>query len=277
MGLAGRAVAGLLGLAAARPGAAMRRPDIAYAPGPRGRLDLYLPRRPAPGSPIAVFFYGGSWQSGERGFYRFVGAALAAQGIATAIPDYRVHPEVGWPDFLHDCAQATAFVRREAAGWGADPARLFLIGQSAGAYNAAMLALDRRWLGAAGLEPADDLAGVIAIAGPYDFLPLRSATLKIIFGPGAGPQTQPMTHAHGGAPPMLLLVGGKDAAVRPGNTVRLARAIKAEGGKVEHRIYANLGHQGSLTALLPPLRRRAPVMRDILAFIDRQSRGRATA
>jgi acetyl esterase/lipase len=167
-------------------------------------------------------------------------------------------------------------VKREAAGWGADPARLFVIGQSAGAYNAAMLALDRRWLAAAGLDPAADLAGVVGLAGPYDFLPLRDETLQVIFGPEEQrPQTQPMSHVNADAPPMLLLVGGKDTAIRPGNTVRLARAIRAAGGVAGHRIYPNVGHVGILTAMLAPFRHRAPVLDDIAAFVAQP--GAATA
>jgi acetyl esterase/lipase len=266
MRLAERATASLLdGLAGAR---CVRKPGIAYAPGARGKLDLYRPHRPASGGAIVVFLYGGTWQSGDRAFYRFVGSALAGRGITAAIPDYRVYPEARWPDFLRDCAAAVAFVKRAAIGWGADPRRLFVIGHSAGAYNAAMLALDRRWLETEGLEPGAHVAGVVGLAGPYDFLPLRDTRLQVIFGPeDQRSQTQPMSHVNAAAPPMLLLVGGKDTVIRPGNTVRLSRAIVAAGGLASHRIYSDLGHVGILTALLAPLRRRAPVLNDIAAFV----------
>ena len=269
MGLASR-----LGAAAYRGlfagGVSVTR-DIAFGPGERGRLDVYRPRRPLPGAPVAVFFYGGTWQEGDRAFYHFVGATLASRGIVTVTPDYRLYPEVCFPDFLRDCAAAVRFTRDKATAWGGDPGRLFLIGQSAGAYNAAMLGLDRRWLGAEGLDPATDLAGVIGLAGPYDFLPLRDETLKTIFGPEPLAQTQPIAHAGGEAPPMLLLVGDKDRAVRPGNSFRLAKAIRAAGGVAEAKAYPGVGHVGILTALLPPLRHRAPVLADIVGFIGGQT------
>ena len=272
MKLADDAVATILRLAVPTPIA--RKAGLTYAPGAKGMLDVYRPGRPRLGAPMAVFFYGGSWQSGDRGFYRFVGAALASRGIITVIPDYRVHPEVRYPDFLHDCAEAVAYARGRAGDWGADPAKLFLIGQSAGAYNAAMLALDRRWLGAAGLEPSVDLAGAIGLAGPYDFLPLRDKTLETIFGPEEQrPLTQPLAHAHGRGPPMLLLAGGKDTAVRPGNTVRLARAVRAAGGDAESKIYPQIGHSGIITAMLAPLRHRAPVLDDIVRFVAAHGAG----
>ncbi len=267
-------LASRLGAAAYRglfaPGVTVTR-DISFGPGERRRLDVYRPRRPLAGAPVALFFYGGTWQEGDRGFYHFVGASLASRGIVTVTPDYRLYPEVCFPDFLRDCAAAVRFTRDNAAAWGGDPTRLFLIGQSAGAYNAAMLGLDRRWLGAEGLDPGTDLAGVIGLAGPYDFLPLRDETLRTIFGPEPLAQTQPIAHAGGESPPMLLLVGDKDRAVRPGNSFRLAKAIRAAGGAAEAKAYPGVGHVGILTALLPPLRHRAPVLEDIVGFIDQRT------
>ncbi len=93
----------------------------AYGASNRQRLDVYVPIeiakrvRPAQGWPVVVFFYGGSWKHGERAHYRFVGEALAARGIVTVIPDYRLYPEVRYPDFLKDNAAATAWALREAA------------------------------------------------------------------------------------------------------------------------------------------------------------------
>lgn len=126
-------------LNALAPGGFSVRRNLAYRPGPRGRMDLYLPRQ-AQGAPLVVFFYGGSWQEGDKAMYRFVGAALAARGCMVAIPDYRLYPQVRFPEFLEDCAAATAFARRLAPA-----APLVLMGHSAGAYNAAMLALDAQF------------------------------------------------------------------------------------------------------------------------------------
>ena len=59
--------------------------DLAYGPQARHRLDVYAPASAAPsgGHPVVVFFYGGSWNRGERADYRFVGEALAARGVLT--------------------------------------------------------------------------------------------------------------------------------------------------------------------------------------------------
>jgi len=107
---------------------------LAYGPDPRHRLDLYLPEDKAPQA-LVVFFYGGSWEDGARGDYRFVGEAFATRGIALAVADYRLYPQVVYPAFLEDSAAAVAWLRARHE----EP--LFLLGHSAGAYNAVMLAL----------------------------------------------------------------------------------------------------------------------------------------
>jgi len=255
--------------ALASPNPARVERNVTYAPHARGQLDVYIPRRPAARRPIALFIYGGSWQSGEKAMYAFVGRALAARGIVTVVADYRVYPQVTYPEFLQDNAQAAAFTKQHAREWGADPARFFLIGHSAGAYNVAMLALDKRWLAAVGMDPKRDLAGVIGLAGPYDFLPLRDETLKIIFGPPeTRPATQPIAYASADAPPLFLAAGAGDKVVDPGNTTRLAAAVAAKGGQVEAHLYPDVGHVGVVIALSPLFRAKAPVLDQMLTFID---------
>lgn len=70
------------------------------------------------------------------------GGALASRAMLAVIPDYHVYPQVRYPVFLEDGARSLAWTRRQLGGWGGDPARLFVAAHSAGAYNAAMLALD---------------------------------------------------------------------------------------------------------------------------------------
>lgn len=266
-------------LAIASPTAFRVKRGLRYDDHDRGLADVYLPKRALEGRPICVFLYGGSWDSGDRTFYRFVGATFASAGITTVIPDYSVHPAGAWPDFLHDNAAAVRWARDHAEAWGADPERLYLIGQSAGAYNGAMLCLDPRFLGAVNLEPVRDIAGMVGLAGPYDFLPLQSEKLKAVFGEeGQKPEHQPINLARADAPPMLLMVGGEDRVIRPGNTRRLAQKIAASGGRAEEHIFPGLDHQGSILAILPLLRKRAPVFEKIMAFMAETGPGaRSTA
>ncbi len=240
---------------------------VRYGGGPRQRLDIYRPPGIGP-FPVMVFLYGGAWDSGNRSMYRFVGDAFAAHGILTVIPDYRLWPEVRYPAFLQDCALALAWTRANIALYGGSSSAPALIGHSAGAYNAAMLALDPSLLGALGRSPRGDLSRVVGLAGPYDFLPLHSDTLRAVFGPGpAGPSTQPISHVDGRNPPMLLLAGIADRTVKPANTIRLAARIRASNGPVEERLYPGVDHLEIVGAIGRPLQSLAPTLHDCLAFL----------
>jgi acetyl esterase/lipase len=240
---------------------------IAYGDEPRQRLDVYAPPQGAAGAPVAVFFYGGTWEDGRRQDYGWVGRALAAEGFLTLAPDYRLYPEVTYPAFLEDGAAAVAWAVENAAAYGGDPRRIVLIGHSAGAYNAVMLGLDRAYLEAAGVDPSR-IRAVAGLAGPYDFLPLKGETVRGVFGGAPDPAaTQPINQVDAGAPPAFLATGGDDSVVLPRNTEALAAALRAQGVAVETQIYPDLGHAGVLLALSKPLRGRAPVLEDMTAFL----------
>ena len=199
--------------------------DVSYAPGDRHDLDIYAPNGRS-AAPVVVFIYGGRWSFGDKADYRFVAAALAARGFLTVVPDYRLYPQVRFPAFLRDNAAAVAWTKANIARYGGDPRRIFLMGHSAGAYNVAMLTLDKQWLAADGLDPDRDIAGMIGLAGPYDFLPLTDADVKDIFSPAEDLRlTQPITFARGNAPPMFMAAGTADQTVMPRNTEHLAAAI----------------------------------------------------
>jgi acetyl esterase/lipase len=270
--LASCSTIGVLNAASASPWIRQTR-DIAYGPLGRQRLDVYAPAPTGAGRrPVVVFFYGGSWDSGSKLDYRWTGLALARRGYVTVIADYRLYPDVVWPAFLQDGAAAVRWARDNAASFGGDPDRLVLMGHSAGAYNAVDLAVDRRWLAGAGLDAARDVRAVVGLSGPYDFLPVRTAELKAIFGPEAErPDTQPINHVDGGAAPMLLITGDRDGVVDPGNSDRLAARIRAAGGEAEVIHYPKLDHPMTVGSLATPLQWMAPVMRDAVRFIDAET------
>ncbi|MDP3605883.1 MAG: alpha/beta hydrolase [Polaromonas sp.] len=244
------------------------RADVAYGPEVRQRLDVYLPlQRRTPG-PVVVFFYGGSWTTGERASYRFIGEALASRGIAVVVADYRLSPAVKYPVFLQDSAQAMRWAFENLGELGADPRQVFVMGHSAGAYNAAMLALDARWLGGAGMQTTQ-LAGWIGLAGPYDFLPIGNRDVRVAFDwPGTPADSQPMAHASKNSPPALLLAARGDTTVNPvRNTEALARRLQAAGVPVGLHVYDRVSHVTLVAALATPLRGLAPVLDDIAAFV----------
>lgn len=238
--------------------------DVAFGPDPRQHLDVYAPRAAsATPRPIIVFLYGGSWNSGTKSGYSFVGRALASRGFVVAIPDYRLVPQIRYPAFLQDNAAAVRWVRSHAAGLGGDADRILLAGHSAGAYDAAMLALDPRWLG----DDRKAVRGLIGLAGPYDFLPFDGPVVEQTFGAVADPvETQPVHYVRKADPPAFLATGDEDDTVRPANSDSLAAKLQAVGVPVERRRYPGIGHAGLVTAIARPLRGRAPVLGDMVAF-----------
>ncbi len=241
-----------------------------FADGRRGLLDVYMPKG-AHEAPLAVFFYGGGWEDGSKENYRFVAMALAQRGIVTVVPDYRLYPDVRFPDFIDDGARAVRWARRNAPEFGADPGLIFLIGHSAGAYIAAMLTLDRTRLDA---QSQAALAGTVGLAGPYDFLPIEGPSLKRIFAPAGGDlsASQPISYARGDAAPLLLISGLADKTVRAENSRRLAARVRALGGKAETRFYKRVGHTAVMGAYSPLLRPLAPSFADTLAFVRARAR-----
>ncbi|HSI58447.1 MAG TPA: alpha/beta hydrolase [Ideonella sp.] len=253
-------------------GDAVVQTGLPYGPGPRRQLDLYLPppelARPAAGWPAVLFFYGGSWNNGDRADYRFVGEALAQRGIAAAVADYRLYPEVSYPAFLQDSAAAMAWLLAHAGEHGADPARIHLMGHSAGAYNAAMLALDQRWLAADGHSPRE-LAGWVGLAGPYDFLPTGNKDVQPVFHhPDYPRDSQPVDWASAASPRCFLGAAATDTLVDPQrSTVALATRLRAQGVAVELMLYDKPSHATLIAAFAPPLRWLAPVLDDVTTFI----------
>ena len=248
--------------------------NVAYGKHPRQKLDVYAPTasQPPTGWPVIVFFYGGSWNTGERSQYQFVGEALAARGVLTLVADYRLYPEVRYPDFLSDSAQALAFGLDHAVRLGGDQKRVYVMGHSAGGYNAAMLALDARWLKATGHRP-NELAGWIGLAGPYDFLPIVNADAKpVFFHPNYPENSQPIGFAGADAPRSFLAAAENDKLVNPQrNSVQLANQLKAAGVPVTLKLYPHASHTTLIGAFAWPLQWIAPVLDDVQAFVGSTS------
>ncbi|MCF5653913.1 alpha/beta hydrolase [Pseudomonas poae] len=242
---------------------------IAYGSDPRQTLDIYRPVPAISNAPVVVFFYGGTWSSGARDDYGFVGEALASRGIVVVIADYRLYPQVRYPAFLQDGAKAVAWTVQHGAEYGADPKRLYVMGHSSGAYNAAMLALDARWLKEEGLTPSI-FKGWIGLAGPYDFLPIENPDVKpVFFFPDSPPDSQPINHVSAAAPPSLLIASNDDNLVNPTrNTGGLAERLRVAGVPVQTFYFSRTNHQTLVAALSKPLRWLAPVLDRVTAFIQ---------
>jgi acetyl esterase/lipase len=221
-----------------------------------------------PKFPTLIFIHGGSWRDGDRRSYAFVGRAFAARGIITHIIDYRKLPRHRFPVFIEDAAREVAAIYADMTPNGcADPKRIYVMGHSAGAHIATMIALNPQWLASEQRNPSI-IAGVIGLAGPYDFYPFTSDAAKEAFGDWPAPQeTQPISYARKDAPPMLLLHGSRDQTVKPRNSKVLAAAINEAGGKAQAKIYDGIDHADIIMAIARPFRKKAPVIEDAINFM----------
>jgi len=238
-----------------------------YGPDHDQKLEMWLPVDARRSLPIVVFIPGGGWRSGDPHDYRFIVRALAPQGYAVVLAGYRLNGHGRYPAMLEDGAAALRWVADHAAAHGGDPTRVVLMGHSAGAYNAAMLALDRRWLAHQRLS-ADALRGVVGLSGPYDFYPFDDSATIAAFGHAPDPEdTQPIAHVRGDAPPMLLLHGRDDTRVKPRNSVALARALSAVGAPTHAVLLDGVGHEGMVMAFARPFTRDARPLDAVLGFL----------
>lgn len=243
---------------------------LPYGDDPRQRMDVLGPTTAAARPrPVLVFFYGGGWDSGSRAHYGWAAHALAARGFVVAVPDYRLVPTVHFPGFIEDAAAATARAGELAGEYGGDPARLGVLGHSAGAHLAMMIALDRRYMEGAGAPGL--IKAAAGLAGPYEFLPLDVPASINAFGRAPDlTLTQPVTFVRADAPPLWLGHGTDDEVVHAEDTTILCERMTAAGGRCEATLYPGLNHADLIATFSPLFRKKAPVLDDVSAFLQRE-------
>ncbi len=250
------------------------RTDIVFAEHDGMTLlgDLYRPKGRAK-APMLVALHGGGWQIGDRKFYRNWGGYLARHGYAVFATEYRLMKpgESTWPGVVCDCRAAVQFVRARATELGVDPDRIGLIGDSAGAHLAALVAL-------AGDEPpfageaaiTTDVKVVIGFYGVYDMLaqwehdqiarPLDPITEKLLDGPPMKSrkrffEASPISYAtvDKNKTRFLLIYGREDDIVDPATqSERFLTALKQAGFFARTIVVPGAGHFWSVDPVEEP-------------------------
>ena len=252
--------------------------DILYGDEPLQDLDIYYPKPLAQAMktnttikqeyPMVVFVHGGSWESGNKEEYAFVGQSLAQAGYVTAVINYRKAPEHVYPDYVEDTAQAIAWSYKNAKRFHANPERFAVVGHSAGAFNAVAAIANEDFLKPYGIKPTD-ISAVIGIAGPYsyDFRKFSSVTA---FAADATPdEVMPDRQIKGAQPPYLLLTAEKDKVVYATNTIKMTQALKSAGVTVQTSEIKGASHATSIGAMAPPLRWVNDVRAQVLSYLDK--------
>jgi len=233
-------------------------------------LDLYLPRQQN-GYPLLVFVHGGAWTRGDKGAYagayEYLGAAVAGQEVGVAVINYRLSPEVMHPEHARDVARAVAWLYRNSSKYGWSPGRIYLVGHSAGAHLAALVAVEPSYLQALGLTP-EIIKGVVAISGVYD-LTLGGVTAKMLYEPifGSDPRTleqaSPALQLTRKSPPFLVLYAQNDLPSLNVQAKRFQRALQQAGIQVKTAMIPGRDHVSIISGLA---REGDPVRKMVLEF-----------
>ena len=240
--------------------------EYAYGNDVRQKLDVYIPKKRNNKPPI-VFVYGGAWKKGDKKDFKFVAQALTGLGYTVIVPDYRLYPAVRFPAFVDDVADAIQYTNQHAAKLLGRPMTAYiLMGHSAGAHTAALLASDLSYLQKRKVNAS--LAAVIALSGPYD-LNLEDPEVVPIFAGSNARQAKPLANVHSGMAPMLLMHGEDDKRVLPFHTKRFAKAVADAGNSVETRVYKGVEHIKIIASLAAPLRSLNNSYKDIKDFLER--------
>lgn len=265
--------------AIARP--SRRVKDLTYAPAPKPQsdnrghlLDVYAPRRPSSGCPVVVFIHGGSWNSGHKNTYTFIGRRLAKQGVVAVIINYRLAPSVEVPTMADDCAKAVQWVTQHIGEYGGDPKRIFVMGHSAGGGLAALLATDDRLFARLGMAQnpvrgviLDDAAGL----DMFDYLKKmeypNDAQYLVPFGKESGVwrDVSALYHLSAGSPPMLLYVGGRTYPSIASSSEKFYQRLQALGKPAHLRVLPGRKHVPMVTQLFF---RKNIIYRDLIPFVE---------
>jgi acetyl esterase/lipase len=210
--------------------------NLSYLPGglqtpSKGRLDLYLPQGGA-SFPVIVSIHGGALVEGDKSSQEFVGRRFAAAGIGTAVINYRLSPEVSHPAHIQDVAAAFAWVKRFIAEFGGRADNIFVIGHSAGAYLAALLAADARYLAAHALGPTD-IRGVVPVSGFFWVDRVALDRPKSVWGGDnrVWLDASPSRHLGRDLPPSLFLYADGDELARRRQSIDMAQAARNAGNE----------------------------------------------
>ncbi|MDG1835686.1 MAG: alpha/beta hydrolase, partial [Pseudomonadales bacterium] len=257
--------------AAAKSGGYHVNRGISYGPEPRNQLDHYVLHTGHAEDklkrPLVMFIYGGNWQSGHRGNYRFVADTLCSLGYDVVVPDYRLYPDVRFSDILSDVRMAITWVMNSEEIDSRRP--IYVMGHSAGAQLGSLLCLNPALM--SHLPGAEKrIAAFIGLSGPYDFYPYTEESHWDLFAPQHEyPLSQAVNFVRPDAPPLYLLHGKEDNRVRRGHSKSLMEKQLAVGGQACREVYEGIGHVDMVVSFSVFHRRKSQAVKDIKSFIDR--------
>lgn len=220
-------------------------------------LDIYMPQGKK-NVPVIVYFHGGALLMGDKNWGEDIGNKIAESGIGLVSVNYRLSPEFQHPTHVNDAAAATAWVIKNIDGYGGNPQKVYVGGHSAGAYLAALLAIDSSLLQIHEIEDSK-LAGAVLIS-PFLYVEEtakdrieKDSIYQTIWGndPQSWIQASVKPHILPNRDNILLIYADGDDAWRKEQNERFATAMTDVGNlRVFTKEVPNRTHATLLTAIL---------------------------
>lgn len=270
----------------AKPCAVQRGVVYARPAGTSLRADLYVPQGGGPSlRPGVILIHGGAWAVGTRRQHRAYGLALAERGYVAMAIEYRVLPRYGFPHCVHDAKAAVRWLRLHAGAYRVDPDRIAVLGSSAGAYLAAMLAVTRPEDGLEGSEnlgPPTTVQAIVCFYGPFDLTPYKEKApdrwwagstkryldwfLRDVEADGGDPfvEASPIRYVHRDTCPVLLIHGTQDHLVSMQQSESFYARLRTLG--VPARLIKAPGRGHGFDLFHPELRQ--DLVQQIALFLD---------
>ncbi len=217
------------------------RRGVSYGRKERQQLDIYEPNEIPADPDMIVFFYGGGWITGNKDIHRFIGRSWARMGYIVALPNYRLAPDVRYPDQVEDVARSLKWIRDNYENY---PGNIYLAGHSAGAHLASLVGFSKKWREIAGLD-SEAVEGFILLSGVYQFYPYEKADYRVREFLGEKRywrEAQPFNQVNDSLPPVFLAHGKADTEVLPEQSIQLKDKLKKLGVRTELLLESGRGH-----------------------------------
>jgi acetyl esterase/lipase len=239
---------------------------------PVQKLNVFRPRKPKTPREVLVFIHGGSWRSGKKSLYSFLGNRFARKGIVCVIISYPLTPIGDFNDMAISSARAVKWVHNNIKTYGGDANKIFLSGHSAGGHLAALIAIREEYFDSVAME--NPVKGVVLIDAAgldmYGYLkedkkPEGHSYLKTFTcNPAIWKEASPIYHLHDMMPPLLIYRGGKTYPSISKSTEKFVSALKAFVPTVNYKVQKEKKHVPMITQFFWITN---PLYKEILKFM----------
>ncbi|HEY0666855.1 MAG TPA: alpha/beta hydrolase [Sphingobacteriaceae bacterium] len=244
-------------------GSVIREKNISYvnpSTNERNLLDIYYGESLSGNKDVIVFIHGGSWKSGKKDIYFWLGRNFARKNVVAVIVNYRLSPDHQYEEMADDCAAALAWTKNNINRYGGNPRRIFVMGHSAGGHLASLIDLDPRYFERQGI--VNPISGVIlndafgldmfeymtnAAQDNYYQSFIKTFTAEeAVWKKGS-----PLTYLSNIKSPYLIFTGERTYPAIQLQSRRLADSLKATSHPVTYYEIRRKKHKAMITQMIP--------------------------